>query len=157
MTKVFLCCLSAYVAAGVVEEYPPQPYSFAYDNTDEHGTRIAHEDSADANNARVGSYSYSDASGITRAVKYTADAIGFHATVETNEPGTKGSYPADVQVASFAVKSPVPVSLKAVQPVPVTVQAVHAAPVVHAIHAVTVGHAISHAPISYSFGQAKSA
>uniref|UniRef100_V5H682 Putative cuticle protein n=1 Tax=Ixodes ricinus TaxID=34613 RepID=V5H682_IXORI len=156
-SKVLLCCLFAFVAAGVVEEYPPQPYSFAYDNTDEFGTRIAQEESADANNARVGSYTYSDASGITRTVKYTADASGFHATVETNEPGTKSSNPADVQVASSAVEGPAPVVVKAVQPAPVTVHAVHASPVVHTIHAAPVVHAISHAPISFSFGQAKSA
>ncbi|KAM7281905.1 hypothetical protein ISCGN_002064 [Ixodes scapularis] len=157
LSKVILCCLFAYVAAAVVEEYPPQPYSFAYDNTDEFGTRIAHEESADANNARVGSYSYTDAAGTARTVKYTADASGFHATVETNEPGTKSSNPADVQVASSAVEGPAPAVVKAVQPAPVTVHAVHAAPVVHAIHAAPVVHAISHAPISFSFGQAKSA
>ncbi|KAM7301845.1 cuticle protein 10.9-like isoform X2 [Ixodes scapularis] len=152
-SKVLLCCLVAYAAAAVVEEYPPQPYSFAYDNTDEFGTRIAHEESADSNNARVGSYTYSDASGIARTVKYTADASGFHATVETNEPGTKSSAPADVQYASSAVEGPAPVAVKA----PVTVHAVHAAPVVHAVHAAPVTFAVHHAPIAYSFGHAKSA
>ncbi|KAM7301201.1 uncharacterized protein ISCGN_016737 [Ixodes scapularis] len=174
--RVLLCCLFAYVAAGVVEEYPPQPYSFAYDNTDEFGTRIAHEENADANNARVGSYSYSDASGITRTVRYTADASGFHATVETNEPGTKSSAPADVEYASSAVEGPAPVAVKApvaVHAAPVTVHAVHAAPVVHAVHAAPVVHAVhaspvafhaapvsyalSHAPLTYTLGRAKSA
>ncbi|KAM7301834.1 cuticle protein 10.9-like [Ixodes scapularis] len=159
-SKVLLCCLFAYVAAGVVEEYPPQPYSFAYDNTDEFGTRIAHEESADANNARVGSYTYSDASGIARTVKYTADATGFHATVETNEPGTKSSAPADVQYASSAVEGPAPVAVKAA---PVVVKTVHAAPVVHAVHAVhaapvafhaaPVSFAVAHAPLTYTLAK----
>ncbi|CAN7996626.1 unnamed protein product, partial [Ixodes hexagonus] len=124
----------------------PRPYSFAYDNTDEFGTRLAQEESGDANNNKVGSYSYTDAAGIFRTVKYVADADGFRATVETNEPGTKTSSPADAPVRSTAVEGPHPVFVKAapvvvkavdsvpvekaLRPAPVTVQAVHAAPFV---------------------------
>ncbi|XP_077555630.1 cuticle protein 10.9-like [Haemaphysalis longicornis] len=142
-TKALLVALVAVAAAAPVEEYPPQPYSFSYDTTDEFGTRLTRDESSDANNVKVGSYSYTDASGVGRTVKYTADADGFHATVETNEPGTKSSNPADALYSSSSVEvapAPAPVAAKpvtvtAVQ-APVTVHAVHAAPVaVHAVHA----------------------
>ncbi|CAN7996835.1 unnamed protein product [Ixodes pacificus] len=174
--KVLVCCLFAYAAAGVVEQYPPQPYSFSYDNTDEFGTRSFQEETGDANNGKVGSYSYTDATGLTRTVKYIADAAGFRATIETNEPGTKTSNPAGAQYISSAVEDPAPVAVKApvaVHAAPLTVHAVHAAPVVHAVHATPVVHAVhaspvsfhaapvsfalSHAPLTYTLGRAKSA
>ncbi|CAN8021243.1 hypothetical protein HPB47_021427 [Ixodes persulcatus] len=161
---------------------PAQPYSFAYDNTDEFGTRLAREESGDANNNKVGSYSYTDAAGVFRTVKYVADADGFHATVETNEPGTKSSNPADAPVVSSAVEGPHPVALKTAQgvvksvvpaaavahvlhPAPVAVQAVHAAPyvvkafqpaplTVQSVHAVPVAQAFQSAPAEYSVGHA---
>ncbi|KAM7300469.1 cuticle protein 16.8-like [Ixodes scapularis] len=158
--KVLVSCLFAYAAAGVVEQYPPQPYSFSYDNTDEFGTRSFQEETGDASNGKVGSYTYTDATGLTRTVKYIADAAGFRATIETNEPGTKTSNPAGAQYISSAVEGPAPVAVKA----PVTVHAVHAAPVVHAVHAspvsfhaAPVSFALSHAPLTYTLGRAKSA
>ncbi|CAN8021242.1 unnamed protein product, partial [Ixodes persulcatus] len=161
---------------------PAQPYSFAYDNTDEFGTRLAREETGDANNNKVGSYSYTDAEGVFRTVKYVADADGFHATVETNEPGTKSSNPADAPVVSSAVEGPHPVALKTAQvfvkavrpaaavahvlrPTPVAVQAVHAAPyvvkafqpaplTVQTVHAAPVVQAFHGAPAEYSLGHA---
>ncbi|KAH9370300.1 hypothetical protein HPB48_007363 [Haemaphysalis longicornis] len=126
---------------------PPQPYAFSYDNTDEFGTRLTRDESSDANNNRVGSYSYSDAAGLTRTVKYTADAGGFHATVETNEPGTKTSTPADALYSSSSVEvGPAPVVAK-----PVTVhavQAVHATPV-HTVATHPVTYGVPH-PFAYT-------
>ncbi|KAM7301829.1 cuticle protein 16.8-like [Ixodes scapularis] len=167
--KVLVGCLFAYAAAGVVEQYPPQPYSFSYDNTDEFGTRSFQEETGDASNGKVGSYTYTDATGLTRTVKYVADAAGFRATIETNEPGTKTSNPAGAQYISSAIEGPAPVAVKA----PVAVHAVNAAPVVHAVHATPVVHAVhtspvsfqaapvsfalSHAPLTYTLGRAKSA
>ncbi|EEC14154.1 cuticle protein, putative [Ixodes scapularis] len=161
---------------------PAQPYSFAYDNTDEFGTRLAREETGDANNNKVGSYSYTDAAGVFRTVKYVANADGFHATVETNEPGTKSSNPADAPVVSSAVEGPHPVALKTAEvvvkavrpaaavanvprPAPVAVQAVHAAPyvvnafqpaplTVQTVHAAPVVQALQGAPAAYSAGQA---
>ncbi|CAN7996883.1 unnamed protein product, partial [Ixodes pacificus] len=161
---------------------PAQPYSFAYDNTDEFGTRLAREETGDANNNKVGSYSYTDAAGVFRTVKYVADADGFHATVETNEPGTKSSNPADAPIVSSAVEGPHPVALKTtpvvvkavrpsaavahvLRPAPVVVQAVHAAPYVvkavqpaplsvQAVHAVPVVQAFQGAPAGHSVGHA---
>ncbi|CAN7944516.1 unnamed protein product, partial [Ixodes hexagonus] len=74
---------------------PAQPYSFGYDNVDEYGNTQFHKEQADANNARTGSYGYTDANGLYRRVNYVADANGFRATIETNEPGTQAGASAD--------------------------------------------------------------
>ncbi|CAN7947804.1 unnamed protein product, partial [Ixodes pacificus] len=74
---------------------PPQPYSFGYDNVDEYGTKLFHKETGDANNVKTGSYGYTDANGLYRRVNYVADANGFRATVETNEPGTQAGASAD--------------------------------------------------------------
>ncbi|XP_049270161.1 cuticle protein 16.8-like [Rhipicephalus sanguineus] len=147
--QVFLCCLLAVAASAPVEEYPPQPYSFSYDTTDEFGTRLTREESGDANNNKVGSYSYTDASGISRTVKYTADAEGFHVTVETNEPGTKTSNPADalytsaaVEVAPAPAAPPAQFAVHAVHPAQYAVHAVH--PAQYAVHAAPVSYATAH-------------
>ncbi|KAH6938972.1 hypothetical protein HPB50_015333 [Hyalomma asiaticum] len=154
---VLLCCLLAIAASAPVEEYPPQPYSFSYDTTDEFGTRLTREETGDANNNKVGSYSYTDATGITRTVKYTADAEGFHVTVETNEPGTKSSNPADALYTSNAVEvAPAPAAAVVAKPVvaavkPVVVQAAPAPVAVHAVHAVQPAQYTVHAaPIAYA-------
>ncbi|XP_042150162.1 cuticle protein 16.8-like [Ixodes scapularis] len=156
--KVLVCCLFAYVACGVVvEHHPPQPYSFGYDNVDEFGTRMTRQETGDEFNNKVGSYSYVDALGVSRVVKYVADATGFHPTVETNEPGTKTSVPADARFFSSAVEGSHPVVVKAapvaavhaLHAAPVAVRAVHAAPVVHAA---PFGYA-HHAPLTYSLAK----
>ncbi|KAK8772832.1 hypothetical protein V5799_012634 [Amblyomma americanum] len=73
---------------------PPQPYSFGYDNVDEFGAQSYHKEQGDASNVKTGSYGYRDANGIYRRVTYVADANGFRATVDSNEPGMSASYPA---------------------------------------------------------------
>ncbi|XP_040067725.1 cuticle protein 10.9-like [Ixodes scapularis] len=144
--QVLVCCLFTYVACGVVVEHPPQPYSFGFDNVDEFGTRMTRQETGDEFNNKVGSYSYVDALGVTRLVKYVADATGFHPTIETNEPGTKTSAPADAAFFSSAMEGPHPVVVKAVHPAPLAVRAVHAASVVHATP-FTYAH---HSPLSYA-------
>ncbi|CAN7996624.1 unnamed protein product, partial [Ixodes hexagonus] len=148
---VLLCCLVAYAASQAVENNPPQPYSFGYDNTDEFGTRLTRQETGDEFNGKTGSYSYTDAAGVHRTVNYVADADGFRATVDTNEPGTKTSEPADASTVSGAVEGPHPVVVKAVHSTPVAVQAVHAAPVaVDAVQAVPVAYAQQAAPLAYA-------
>ncbi|KAH7966667.1 hypothetical protein HPB49_018483 [Dermacentor silvarum] len=73
----------------------PQPYSFGYDSTDEFGTQLFHKEQGDASNTKTGSYGYRDANGLYRTVTYVADANGFRATVDTNEPGTAPGSSAD--------------------------------------------------------------
>ncbi|CAN7942486.1 unnamed protein product, partial [Ixodes hexagonus] len=82
-------------AAGADELYPAQPYNFGYDSVDEYGNKHFHKEEGDANNVKTGSYGYTDANGLYRRVNYVADANGFRATIETNEPGTKAGASAD--------------------------------------------------------------
>ncbi|KAH7966030.1 hypothetical protein HPB49_013190 [Dermacentor silvarum] len=72
-----------------------KPYSFGYDTTDEFGTRLFHNEQSDNKNAKTGTYGYRDANGIFRTVSYVADADGYRATIDTNEPGTAPGASAD--------------------------------------------------------------
>ncbi|KAG0430171.1 hypothetical protein HPB47_022943, partial [Ixodes persulcatus] len=86
----------AYRGAGYADSaYPSVPFSFGYDTVDEFGTKLFHKEDADASNSRTGSYGYTDPNGLFRRVNYVADAGGFRATVETNEPGTAPGQSAD--------------------------------------------------------------
>ncbi|XP_070394251.1 cuticle protein 16.8-like [Dermacentor albipictus] len=75
--------------------YPPQPYNFGYDSVDEFGTQTYRKEQGDASNTKKGSYGYRDASGMFRRVDYVADAYGYRANVQTNEPGTAPGGSAD--------------------------------------------------------------
>ncbi|KAL1477498.1 hypothetical protein MTO96_035692 [Rhipicephalus appendiculatus] len=87
---------------------PPQPYSFGYDNVDEYGNRQFRSEQGDSNNVKTGSYGYRDVNGLYRRVNYVADANGFRATVDTNEPGTAPGASADAVFNAAPVVPPVP-------------------------------------------------
>lgn len=87
---------------------PPQPYSFGYDNVDEYGNRQFRTEQGDASNAKTGSYGYRDTNGLYRRVNYVADAYGFRAIVDTNEPGTAPGASADAVFNAAPVVTPVP-------------------------------------------------
>lgn len=98
-----------------------------------------------------------DADGHSRTVNYVADAAGFRATVETNEPGTKTSAPADTQyfsssaeVRPAAVAPAVPAAQFVLQK-PLVVPGV-AAPVI--VRPLPVAYATKPAAPIYDFGQA---
>ncbi|KAH7964906.1 hypothetical protein HPB49_002468 [Dermacentor silvarum] len=97
--------ISSIQVNGVTHE-PPQPYSFGYDSTDEFGTQLFHKEQGDASNAKTGSYGYRDANGLYRTVTYVADANGFRATVDTNEPGTAPGASADAMFNAKPVAAP---------------------------------------------------
>ncbi|KAK8772638.1 hypothetical protein V5799_024130 [Amblyomma americanum] len=86
----------------------PQPYSFGYDTVDEYGNRQFRSEQGDVNNVKTGSYGYRDVNGLYRRVNYIADANGFRATVDTNEPGTAPGSSADVVFNAAPVVPPVP-------------------------------------------------
>ncbi|XP_049518695.1 prisilkin-39-like [Dermacentor silvarum] len=87
---------------------PPQPYSFGYDTLDEFGNRQFRSEQSDSNNVKTGSYGYRDVNGLYRRVSYIADANGFRATVDTNEPGTAPGASADAVFNAAPVVPPVP-------------------------------------------------
>lgn len=75
-------------------------FEFSYDNTDEYGTQMARAETGDDSGKVTGTYSYRDINGMARIVRYIADHEGFRAQIQTNEPGTETSNPADAQIIS---------------------------------------------------------
>jgi len=85
-------------------------YNFGYDES--HATGGSSRREEQANGVRRGSYSLSDADGRQRTVHYVADANGFRASIQTNEPGVEPKDPADVLINKggvVAVAGPAPV------------------------------------------------
>ncbi|KAK8756456.1 hypothetical protein V5799_000842 [Amblyomma americanum] len=80
----------------------PMPYGFKYEAYGEDGGGHTREESADGSGRVVGSYTIFTREGLLRRVFYEADHNGFRAHIETNEPGTKTSNPADVTIVSTA-------------------------------------------------------
>ncbi|XP_042905559.1 adult-specific rigid cuticular protein 15.7-like isoform X1 [Parasteatoda tepidariorum] len=95
-----------YVAPVVVKE--SKPYSFGY-NAPAIGGGSSRQETSDGSGRVVGSYTVTDADGRARIVDYYADETGFHANVQTNEPGTANQNPADVSVQSYAAPAVSPV------------------------------------------------
>ncbi|XP_065296191.1 uncharacterized protein [Dermacentor albipictus] len=85
----------------------PMPYGFKYEAYGDDGGGHTREESADESGRVVGSYTIFSPEGYLRRVFYEADENGFRARVETNEPGTKTSNPADVTIVSTASGGPV--------------------------------------------------
>ncbi|OTF79514.1 hypothetical protein BLA29_009376, partial [Euroglyphus maynei] len=80
------------------------PYSFDIESVDENGTISRRQEQGDEYGRIIGQYSLQNPeTGIYRIVSYhTDDNNGFNARVETNEPGTKTSNPANVEIISTA-------------------------------------------------------
>lgn len=78
------------------------PYNYAY--TAKVGVKedgmIAAQEQGDGKGTVSGSYALMDPDGRMRMVYYKADAMGFRATVKTNEPGTANENPADIVMQS---------------------------------------------------------
>ncbi|KAJ6217610.1 hypothetical protein RDWZM_008767 [Blomia tropicalis] len=115
-------------------------YAFGYN--EDHATGGTFRKEQGGPGVQVGSYGLRDADGRVRTVNYVADALGFRASVQTNEPGVdplQAPAAASVNGAVAAV------------PAHVVAPAVHAAPVVHAApiaasYAVKTHHAAIAAP-----------
>lgn len=150
-------------------------YNFGYDEAHSTGSTSRREEQI--NGVRRGSYALSDADGRRRTVNYVADAAGFRANIQTNEPGVEPKDPADVlinkaavAVAPVAVAAPEPVyaapaPLAAPLPAPIAAPLAvkgyaapraYAAPVALAAPAPIAGPAYVEAPapraFSYAFG-----
>ncbi|KAH6919371.1 hypothetical protein HPB50_029632 [Hyalomma asiaticum] len=81
------------------EDNRPRPYSFGY-VAQAIGGSSSRQEVGDGNGAVQGVYTLNTPEGGQRKVKYTADAAGFRAVVDTNEPGTQSESPADVALRS---------------------------------------------------------
>ncbi|XP_064455067.1 uncharacterized protein LOC135366325 [Ornithodoros turicata] len=128
---VYAAAAAPVVAKQVVQEvYAPQPYKFGYNTVDEYGNQQSRHEEADAYNNRVGSYSFTDAYGLSRRVDYVADAAGFRASVHTNEPGTAASAPAAAVYNTPVVAKVAKVAAPVVAAAPAVHAPVYAAPAV---------------------------
>lgn len=123
----------ALVNTGSSSQYRSQDnlgqYSFGYDEAGATGGSFRHEKS-DAYGNRVGSYGLTGADGRVRIVNYVADANGYRANVQTNEPGTESRDTAAVAVnKALPVAAPVALPVAAPAPLPVAAPIVAPAPV----------------------------
>ena len=119
---------------------------------------------------KTGSYGLRDIDGRTRIVNYVADAAGFRASIQTNEPGVEPKDPAAtlinkaaVAAAPIAVAAPAPVAVAAPAPVayaaPAPVAVAAPAPVAYAApapiaHVAPIAHAAPvaiAAPAAFSY------
>jgi len=74
-------------------------YEFAYD--EEHASGGTSRQEKGGKGWQTGSYTLRDKDGRKRIVKYVADAHGFRAAIDTNEPGVDGKEdPADVKLSA---------------------------------------------------------
>lgn len=153
----------AAVATGTSSQYRSEDnfgnYAFGYDES--HATGGSSRREEETGGVRRGSYSLHDADGRRRLVNYVADATGFHASVDTNEPGVEPKDSANVAVnkaATIVAAAPVAVAAAPAPVAQVTVAA--AAPI--QTYAAAAPVAVAAAPLvveapaprafSYAFG-----
>lgn len=94
--------LACQAAPAPAEIASPKPYAFSY-SADSLGGRSSHSEQGDANGRVQGFYTILGADGRERRVEYVADELGYRATIQTNEVGTKGDSAAN---AEFIVSAP---------------------------------------------------
>lgn len=88
--------IPAAVSTGVSSQYRSQnsvgDYTFGYN--EDHPTGGSFRREAGNLAGKTGSYGLRDIDGRTRIVNYVADAAGFRASIQTNEPGVEPKDPA---------------------------------------------------------------
>lgn len=106
MIVASLACLVLVQAAPAPEAQDPLakpiPYSFSY-SADSLGGRSGHQEQGDGQGRVQGFYTILGADGRERRVEYVADELGYRATIQTNEVGTKGDSAAN---AEYIVSAP---------------------------------------------------
>jgi len=113
-SAVVILALVGYVSAGVIAYNAPVGvlssgassqfrsqdnignYAFGYN--EDHATGGTFRRETGAPGMQVGSYGLRDADGRVRVVNYVADAGGFRANIQTNEPGVEPKDPASVLI-----------------------------------------------------------
>jgi hypothetical protein len=116
------------VSTGASSQYRSQnsagQYAFGYDESGATGGSFRHEKS-DLPGTVQGSYGLRTADGRLRVVSYQADALGYRANIQTNEPGVEPKDPAATLInkAPVAVAAPAPVPVAAPAPVAVAAPA----------------------------------
>ncbi|KAH7637776.1 hypothetical protein HUG17_8880 [Dermatophagoides farinae] len=89
---------------GSADETVPKPYQFSLQSQDD-GTGSANwyqQEQSNGDGVVVGSYTIQDPiTGIMRIVNYRADDDGFHAEIQSNEPGVVDSDPANASIRTI--------------------------------------------------------
>ncbi|CAG2101267.1 unnamed protein product [Medioppia subpectinata] len=165
-TACVILALCGYVSAGVIgygapvgvlntgasSQFRSQDnignYAFGYNEDHSTGGTFRREEGAPG--VQVGSYGLRDADGRVRVVNYVADAGGFRANIQTNEPGVEPKDPANVLInkaqAIVAAAAPV-VAAAPLVAAPAVHHTVAAAPVVSHYGAPLVSH--YNAPVAH--------
>ena len=109
-------------------------YAFGYNEDHATGGTFRRE-TGDAHGNKIGSYGLRDADGRLRIVNYVADALGYRANIQSNEPGVEPKDPAATLINKPGLAPLVPVDEHPVVPVahaPLIAAHGHHAPLVHA-------------------------
>jgi hypothetical protein len=107
-------------------------YAFGYN--EDHSTGGTFRRESGAPGVQVGSYGLRDIDGRVRVVNYVADAGGFRANIQTNEPGVEPKDPAAVLINKAA-------AIVAAAPVAAPVVAQYAAPAIAHSYAAPIAYA----------------
>jgi len=95
-----LAAPAALVSTGTSSQYRSQDnignYAFGYN--EDHATGGTFRREAGSPGAVTGSYGLRDIDGRVRVVNYVADALGFRANIQTNEPGVEPKDPASTLI-----------------------------------------------------------
>lgn len=105
LALVAACAVLAQSAPTAQQADPlakPNPYTFSY-SADSLGGRSSHQEQGDGTGRVQGFYTILGADGRERRVEYIADELGYRATIQTNEVGTKADSAAN---AEFIVSAP---------------------------------------------------
>jgi len=160
---------AALVSTGASSQFRSQDnlgnYAFGYNEDHATGGTFRRE-TGDAHGVKVGSYGLRDADGRLRIVNYVADALGFRANIQTNEPGVEPKDPAATLINKPGLVAPIveaapviaaPAHLHAaplIAPAPAHLHAapahLHAAPLAAPLLAPAHAHyasAVAHAPL----------
>jgi len=112
-SAVVILALVGYVSAGVIAYNAPAFLSsgassqfrsqdnignYAFGYNEDHATGGTFRRESGAPGMQVGSYGLRDADGRVRVVNYVADAGGFRANIQSNEPGVESKDPASVLI-----------------------------------------------------------
>jgi hypothetical protein len=103
-------------------------YAFGYN--EDHATGGTFRRESGAPGVQVGSYGLRDADGRQRVVNYVADAAGFRANIQTNEPGVEPKDPAAVLInKAAAIVAPAYAAAPLVAPAPLAAPVAYGAPI----------------------------
>ncbi|KAG8173363.1 hypothetical protein JTE90_005681 [Oedothorax gibbosus] len=102
---LFAASQAAILLGGASEQYRSQDglgnYAFGYNEG--HGSGSTFRKESGSHGVVAGSYGLRDADGRQRVVNYVADAAGFRADIQTNEPGVEPKDPAHTAINKAGV------------------------------------------------------